>query len=500
LERSITNKEDCSAVLASILSSESSTLASTNGPADTAPENLAEGCDIARESSVPDAEVSGTSLSDDNIIGDEIFADAGPEPGLCDGLGVVVVLLNLVPDLGNGRSRHRLGVDLVDDLAEDTAHGNAGVCGVPDLAVSAVEINRVDLRCAVGETSGVEITLQSTNGEKEIRVLDNGLGTSRVRAVTSKDTTIVGVVLVHCALAHGGDKDREVELVNKLVNFFDNTVADSARVDEDDRALGGVHGLEDLVNNKVLVARVVLGLRKVNGGVETGTLNLLLDHIGRDHDVDGTRAEPAGAESSVDLLGNLRGLVELGDVAGDLRAHVGKDVEVTVAESVVKKHLVTLRDGRGASNNVDDRNVLRVRSSNTVDGRELANTECGDESSHFGNTSVAIGSVGCKLLLVNGVMMKLFRWSGVMMKLTSIELVNTADPLEVALRKIVEGDEVVITGNTVNRSNADLVESLEEVLSHVNGLLKAAVAHGCGLIGGRWNVVGKIRLIWRGKR
>ena len=41
----------------------------------------------------------------------------------------------------------------------------------------------------------------------------------------------------------------------------------------------------------------------------------------------------------------------------------------------------------------------------------------------------------------------------VMMKLTSVKLVDTADPLEVALRKIVEGDEVVVTGNTVNRSN-----------------------------------------------
>lgn len=70
-----------------------------------------------------------------------------------------------------------------------------------------------------------------------------------------------------------------------------------------------------------------------------------------------------------------------------------------------------------------------------------------------------------------------------MMKLTSVELVNAANPLEVALRKIVEGDEVVVTGNTVNRSNADLVESLEEVLSHINGLLEAAAAHDCGLFG-----------------
>lgn len=408
LEGSITNEEDCSAVLASILSSESSTLASTNGPADAAPENLAEGGDIARESSVPDTEVGGTGLSDNDIVGNEVLADARPEPGLCDDLGVVVVLLNFVLDLRNGRRRHLLGVDLVDDLAEDTTHSNAGVCGVSDLAVCAVEINRVDLRCAVGETGGVEITLESTNGEKEIGILDNGLGTGRVRTVTSKDTTVVGVVLVHSTLTHGSDENRKVELVNELVNFLNNTVADSTRVDEDDGALSSVHGLEDLLDNEVLVSGIVLGLREVDRGVETGTLNLLLDHIGRDHDVNGTRAEPARAKSSIDLLSNLGGLVELGNVARDLRAHVGKDIEVTVAKSVVKKHLVALRDGRGASNNVDDGNVLRVRSGNTVDGRKLTNTEGGDESSHLGNTGVSIGSVGCKSLSVNCNMARLF--------------------------------------------------------------------------------------------
>jgi hypothetical protein len=265
--------------------------------------------------------------------------------------------------------------------------------------VSAVEINGVDLRCSVGETGGVEITLESTNGEKKVRLLDDGLGTGRVRAVTSKDTTVVGVVLVHSSLTHRGNKDRKVELVNKLVNLLDNAMADGARINKDDRALGSVHGLEDLLNNEVLVAGVVLRLRQVDGGVEAGTLNLLLNHIGRDHDVNGARAEPASAEGSVDLLGNLRGLVELGDVAGDLRAHVGKDIEVTVAESVVKKHLIALRDSGRASNNMDDGDVLRVGSSNTIDGGELTNTEGGDESSHLGDTGVSIGSVGWKVVI-----------------------------------------------------------------------------------------------------
>lgn len=280
-----------------------------------------------------------------------------------------------------------------------------------------------------------------------------------MRAVASEDTTIVWVVLVHSTFTHGGNKDGKVELVNELVNLLDNTMADSTRIDKDDRALSSVHSLEDLINDEVLVTGVVLRLRQVDGGVKSSTLNLLLDHIGRDHDVDGARAEPASAESSIDLLGNLGGLVELGDVARDLSAHVGKDIKVTVSESVVKKHLVTLRDGRRASNNVDDGDVLGVRASNAVDGRELTNTEGGDESSHLGDTCISISSVG------------------------SVKLVNTADPLEVALRKIVEGDEVVVAGNTVNRSNTDFVETLEEVFSHVNWLLEVGGAHDCGLTG-----------------
>lgn len=84
------------------------------------------------------------------------------------------------------------------------------------------------------------------------------------------------------------------------------------------------------------------------------------------------------------------------------------------------------------------------------------------------------------------------------MKLTSVKLVNTTDPLEVALRKIVEGDEVVVAGNTVNRSDADFVETFEEVFSHVDGLLEVRVAHDCGLTG---RLLGEIRdMIWRGNR
>lgn len=58
------------------------------------------------------------------------------------------------------------------------------------------------------------------------------------------------------------------------------------------------------------------------------------------------------------------------------------------------------------------------------------------------------------------------------MVLTSIQFIHTADPAKPTLGKIVESDKVVVTGQTMNRPHADLVESLEKVLSNSDGLLK----------------------------
>lgn len=70
----------------------------------------------------------------------------------------------------------------------------------------------------------------------------------------------------------------------------------------------------------------------------------------------------------VNLVGDLTRFYQLGNVAGDMFTHVGKDVEVAVAESVVEEHAIALGDGRRAADDVDDRNVLRVGTGNTVDG------------------------------------------------------------------------------------------------------------------------------------
>lgn len=71
-------------------------------------------------------------------------------------------------------------------------------------------------------------------------------------------------------------------------------------------------------------------------------------------------------------------------------------------------------------------------------------------------------------MLINA---RLYNIDKLVIRLTGVKLVNTTNPVEVALGKIVEGDKVVVTGNTVNGSNADFVKSLEEVLSHVDRLL-----------------------------
>lgn len=215
-----------------------------------------------------------------------------------------------------------------------------------------------------------------------------------MRAGTGIDTAVVGVLLVDCTLTHGGNEDGEVGLVEKLVDLVDNTVADGASIDKDDRVLGGSESVEYLVDDKVFTLGVVLGLRHVNRSLKASTLDLGLNHVGGKHDVDGARADPAISESSIDLLSNLGGLVQLSDIARDLRADVGKDVKVAISESVVEEQAVSLRDGGRAANDVNNGDVLRVGTGKTVEGRQLTNTKSGDEGSNLGDTGVAISGVG----------------------------------------------------------------------------------------------------------
>jgi hypothetical protein len=151
----------------------------------------------------------------------------------------------------------------------------------------------------------------------------------------------------------------------------------------------------------------------------------------------------------VDLAGDLGGVVEFGDLARNLGAHVGEDVEVAIAKSVVKEHTVALGDGRGAANNVDNGNMFRVGTGQAIDGGKLAHTKSGDEGRDLGDSGITIGGV------------------------SSIELVDAANPLEAAVREIVEGNEVVVAWNAVDGAHTDFVESLEEVLASIDRLLES---------------------------
>jgi hypothetical protein len=82
----------------------------------------------------------------------------------------------------------------------------------------------------------------------------------------------------------------------------------------------------------------------------------------------------------VNLLGDLGRLVQAGDVARNLRAHVGEDIEVAIAECVMQQHAIALRDGGRTTDDVDDRDVLRICAGQAVDGRQFSYAKGGHKS------------------------------------------------------------------------------------------------------------------------
>lgn len=86
---------------------------------------------------------------------------------------------------------------------------------------------------------------------------------------------------------------------------------------------------------------------------------------------------------------------------------------------------------------MDNGDVFRVCACNCIDRRELADTECGDESGNTLYTSVAICCVTC------------------------IELIAVADPLQAGFGNVVESNKVVVAGNTVDGLDANFLEASE---------------------------------------
>jgi len=68
--------------------------------------------------------------------------------------------------------------------------------------------------------------------------------------------------------------------------------------------------------------------------------------------------------------------------------------------------------------------------------------------------------------------------------IASVELVAVADPFQASLLQIVEGDKVVVTGKTVDRANAALLQASKEVLGDGDGLLERVGTDVLGSHGG----------------
>ncbi|KAJ8108030.1 hypothetical protein OPT61_g8457 [Boeremia exigua] len=87
LQAAVASEED-SARNAFFLGRERGALACAGRVADAAPQDLRDGVDRGREARLPDAEVGGAGLGDDDVGGLQELAQARPEPGVCDcGLG-----------------------------------------------------------------------------------------------------------------------------------------------------------------------------------------------------------------------------------------------------------------------------------------------------------------------------------------------------------------------------------------------------------------------------
>lgn len=396
LERTVTNEEDSTArnatILDDIAGSKDSTLASTDGVTDGTPQDLRDVSGTTWEASLPDTEVGSTSLSENDIVLTEPLADSGPQPGVSDGRrhGGLLVLGDDVGKLG-------LPLDIevthaLDDAAENTLHADTGVVRVTDSAVVGVEVDGVHLSSTVGETAGVEVRLDATNGENQVRSLelltDTLLGT-----VTSIDTTEVGESLINSTLTHGGNEGGEARLLDELVNLIKTSETDGTSVNKDDGVLGLLERAHDNVSDVLLSLRVVDRGVEVERSTETRAINRLSNHISRKQEIDGAGLEPALSESSIDLNCGLVGVVEVGRVARDTLAHLVENVEVTVTKGVVKKSTVLLGAGVGSTDDVNNGDELRVGTGDTVESRELTNTEGGDDGTHTLNTAIGISSV-----------------------------------------------------------------------------------------------------------
>lgn len=152
-----------------------------------------------------------------------------------------------------------------------------------------------------------------------------------------------------------------------------------------------------------------------------------------------------GSDTSVNLS---RSSSNVSDHSGSLRdvgRHSVEDGEVTVTQGVVQQQLLGLSRDRWNTNNVEDTNVLCVRTGNTVQGGQLTDTECGDQTGHTLDSGVTIGGV------------------------RGVQLVGVTSPSHTwDLVDLVQQGQVEVTWQTEDSLDIDLAQSLEQVLTQSN--------------------------------
>lgn len=69
---------------------------------------------------------------------------------------------------------------------------------------------------------------------------------------------------------------------------------------------------------------------------------------------------------------------------------VGKDIEITIAQSVMEQHAVLLRKSRWSADYVDNRHIFSIRASNTIERRQFTNAKRGAHGRDTFDASISI--------------------------------------------------------------------------------------------------------------
>jgi hypothetical protein len=71
--------------------------------------------------------------------------------------------------------------------------------------------------------------------------------------------------------------------------------------------------------------------------------------------------------------------------------------------------------------------------------------------------------------------------------LTGIEFIAVSDPFETSLGQVIQRDQIVVTGDTMQRADSDLMKTPKQVLGDIHGILELP-GHDIGGRHDQWDV------------